>query len=165
MPASSAAPPRAIPAAYRVFCTLIDPAIALGGAYMHFAIPETVLDAYIPAAVSSYEPQHHMLYQQLGGYLLGAAFLSIVLLRYTADVGVWRIHQAGALIIDLVILYAQGDTLAKQGRLSLAAIRPEEWGTIAILGTLVVIRTLFVAGIGFGRATPKVGKGRNAKRA
>ncbi len=165
------APAQPIPAAYRIFFTSLDPLVALGGAYLHFFLPETVLDSYIPATVSPHEPQHYMLYQQLGGFLLGSAFLSIVLLRYTGDLGVWRILQASILIVDVTLLFTQWDALARQGRLSLGATRAEDWGCAAITGTVAVVRVLFLTGVWLGRkgggrrGSSKGKRGRVVKRA
>ena len=37
-----------IPNFYRIFFTWVDPLNAVHGAYMHFATPDVVMNAYIP---------------------------------------------------------------------------------------------------------------------
>lgn len=116
---------------------------------MNLFTPDKVLDAYIPSTLSRRDPAHFMLFQQLAANLLMVAFLSVVLLRYTADVKVWKILQASILLVDLALLYSQWDAIGKQGRLSLDGMRAEDWGCAAITGTVVLVRLLFLAEIGF----------------
>jgi len=147
----------AIPGFYRIFFTWVDPVIALFGAYMSIATPAAMLNAYIPAALSAYDPQQAMIFQQLGGSLLGTAFTSAVLLRYAAgDVGVWRLVQASILIVDAVLGYSIWDGLRSQGRLSLAGMRFEDWGDVVLTGGVALVRTLFLLRVGFPRAEDRV---------
>lgn len=138
-----------IPVAYRAFFTWVDPLIALSGVYMNLFTPDTVLNAYIPSTLSQRDPAHFMLFQQLAANLLMAAFLSIVLLRYTADVKIWKILQASILLVDLTLLYSLWDAIGSQGRLSLDGMRGEDWGCAIITGTVVAMRVLFLAEFGF----------------
>lgn len=141
---------RPIPAFYRHFFTIADPAMAVWGAYMTVAYPDTVLDSFVPRALSRRDPAQFMLFQQLAGWPLGTAFLSIFLLRYTRDVGVWKIFQASVLIVDVVLGYALWDALGRQERLSLGALRAEDWGCIGITAVFGLMRSAFLLGVGMG---------------
>ncbi len=134
--------------------TYLDPMISLWGAYMDFFTPDVVLNAYIPNPAR--KPQHDMLFQQLGGSMLHFAFLSAVLLRYTDDLGVWKILQTAFLIVDIVGLFSVWDALGKQDRLYFAAVRWEDWGCLAILGFCALLRVAFLAELGFRRSGSRV---------
>ena len=89
-----------------------------------------------------------MLFQQLGGFLLGTAFMEAVLLRYSGDVNIWKLVQATILIVDIAILYALWDALSQQGRLQPSKLRGEDWGCVAITGFVTIVRSLFITGLG-----------------
>jgi len=150
-----------IPAFYRHFFTIADPLVAVWGAYMTLAYPDTVLDSFVPRTLSRRDPAQFVLFQQLAAWPLGTAFLSIFLLRYTRDVGVWKIFQASVLVVDVVLGYAIWDALGRQGRRSFGALRPEDWGCIGITAVFGLMRSAFVLGIGLGRGKGR-GKGRRA---
>ncbi|KAI9792566.1 MAG: hypothetical protein M1816_002086 [Peltula sp. TS41687] len=139
----------AIPLFYRIFFTWIDPLNAIWAAYGHFFQPDMVLNAYIPD--SARNPPHDMLFQHLGGALLNIAFVDAVLLRYTDDVRVWKIVQAGVLILDWVMIYSLWDALARQGRLQPAVWRLEDWGCVVMNGFITAVRSLFIAEVAFRR--------------
>ncbi|KAF2735271.1 hypothetical protein EJ04DRAFT_563450 [Polyplosphaeria fusca] len=145
-----------IPAFYRVFFTTIDPMIALGGgAYLNFFDPAVTITSVFPASHpwSDMTPSHTMLFHQLGGAFMQMAFLMIFLLRYTADVGVWKLFEAAILITDFTLFYSNYAGLVAQERWQMDKIRWEEWSTFAITAFITVVRVLFLAGVGMGRRT------------
>ncbi|KAH8894736.1 hypothetical protein GQ53DRAFT_85595 [Thozetella sp. PMI_491] len=144
-----------IPAFYSIFFLWIDPIVALWGTYLNLFQPATTMDSIVPRAIVPYDLRFQAIFQQLGGFLLGSAWIQIILQRYTRDVGVWKILHSGILIVDLVVLYSTWDALGIQGRRSLGQLRPEDWGTVTILGSLVVIRSSFLFGIGFPKASAR----------
>jgi hypothetical protein len=142
-----------IPGVYRTIFTWVDPLICLHGAYLYFFDRETVIRSFIPN--SSRNPAHDMFFYQMGGNMLCLGALSTFLLRYTSDVGVWKIFQAAEWIVDVAMLWGIYDMLVMQGRLSIGALRWEDWACIGITGTAAVVRGLFVAGVGLGRPTAR----------
>lgn len=98
--------PSRIPAFYRFYFRWSDPAICLWGAYMDFVTPAFVSNAFLPSSQQPWNPMFNFTLQQLGGALLMLAVIDIMLLRYTEDVGVWKILQAAVLVYDLSLLYS-----------------------------------------------------------
>lgn len=117
------------------------------GASLDFFAPDTVLTSFVPNAVRN--PRHDMLFQQLGGSLLNIAFIDAVLLRYTADLVVWKIVQRAVLLVDVTGLYSLWAALSQQGRLNPAVWRGEDWGCVGITGLVTVVRILFIVEVGF----------------
>ena len=85
---------------------------------MDFVTPAFVSNAFLPEKMTPWNPMFNFTLQQLGGALLMLALIDIVLLRYTEDVGVWKIIQAAVLVYDLSLLYSNYNSLGMQGRLS-----------------------------------------------
>lgn len=147
-----------IPAFYRTFFRWIDPCIAFWGTYNYIVTPDEVVNTYIPRTIAPRDPNFDMLLYQLGGYITATGIMSVALLRYTSDVGVWKIFQGAVLVQDLALLYGAYDALAKQGTLHPSGWRVEDWGFIGITVVVSVIRAAFVAGVGFKSSKAKGGK-------
>lgn len=79
------------------------------------------------------------------------AFIAVVLLRYTEDVKVWKTVEAAVLIWDFALLYSNYYALSRQGRLSIGALRLEDWGDIIITSQAMVVRTSFLLGVGLSK--------------
>jgi hypothetical protein len=142
-----------IPYFYRLFFTTIDPFIALSGAYMNIATPADALEAYVPPSISNYNPATFILFRIMGGDLLGVCFLCVVLLRYTNDIGVWKILEGAILTIDLVMLQGLWEMLGRQGRryVGEGGLRGMDWLTLGITVGVAAVRSAFLLGIGFGK--------------
>ncbi|KAK3716706.1 hypothetical protein LTR37_006336 [Vermiconidia calcicola] len=140
-----------IPAFYRFYFRWSDPAVCLWATYMDFFTPDVVVNAFVPASISARNEYQDFLLQQLGGSTLMLAFLAIVLLRYTSDVKIWKILEAAVLVYDFSLLYSSWYALDYQGRLSVGALRWEDWGGIAITGQAVFVRTAFLLGAGLSK--------------
>lgn len=115
---------------------------------MDYNTQQVVANAFVPSSIAPWNPYFNFTLQQLGGALLMLAFIDTVLLRYTEDVNVWKIIQAAVLIYDGSLLYSNYYALKQQGRLSLGALRVEDWGAIAITAQAVVVRVAFLVGVG-----------------
>ena len=90
-----------------------------------------------------------MLLDHLAAFLVGFVFFQLYLLpKRSGDLLVWRGVQAGTLLIDVCLLAAVTRSLAAQGRLELGKLRVEDWGNFAITGTVGVVRSAFLLGIG-----------------
>ncbi|KAF4984793.1 hypothetical protein FZEAL_84 [Fusarium zealandicum] len=143
---------------YRVWFTCIDPLVLIPTVYSLIFTPEVILDALIPATLSVYDPAQSFLFHQLAALY---AFLGIVLggvLRASSDINVWRIVTAGVLLIDVALLASLYVSLDQQGRLELGKWRWQDWGNVVLTAGLVVIRGMFLAGVGVGAE----GKGKKA---
>src|ERR1700761_3399586 len=140
-----------IPGFYRFYFSWSDPAICLWGAYIDFFTPAFVSNAFLPSTIAKWDPLFDFTLQQLGGALLMLAFIDIVLLRYTKDVKIWKIIQAAVLIYDLSLLYSNYYSLKQQGRLSVSALRWEDWGGIFISFQAAVVRSAFLLGVGLSK--------------
>lgn len=147
---------RNIPTFYRVFFLYVDPVIALWGAYMNIFTPQVSVDAFIPASISPYNAlQSGPLCHQIAGGLLTCAILDFTLLRRTNEVWIWQAQQYAQLAYDLVILWSMWTSLDQQGRLSLAGLRVEDWGTLIIVAVCGLIRALLCANVGLKKQSGK----------
>lgn len=153
--------PARIPLFYRIFFTWVDPAITIPSIWAHFAAPDLILDTYIPRSLSVRDPDHDMLFFHLAGSFMTIAVVSAVLLRYTSDLGVWRIVQAGIVLYDFEIFGSAWYFLGRQGRLDPAVWRPEDWGNLAFMVVIIAVRLAFLSGVGM-RSTVSGTKGKRA---
>ena len=120
--------------------------------------PDTVVNAFVPSTIAPRNPYFDFMLQQLGGALTMLALIDIVLLRYTADVNIWKILEAAVLVYDFSLLYSNYYALVQQGRLSFGALRWEDWGDIAITGQAVVVRIVFLLAVGLSKKDKVVKK-------
>ena len=125
---------------------------------MDFVTPAFVSNAFLPSTIAKWDPLFDFTLQQLGGALVMLAFIDIVLLRYTNDVKIWKILQAAVLIYDLSLLYSNYYSLKQQGRLTVGALRWEDWGGIFISAQAVVVRSAFLLGVGLSSVDKVVKK-------
>lgn len=146
-----------IPTFYRIAFLIIDPLIALSGAYMDIFTPATTVNAFVPSSLSPYQPLQSFLLHQIAGGLLTCAILDIFLLRKTNELWIWRTQQWAQLAYDVVILVSQVHSWDLQGRLSWGALRMEDWGSFGIVAVVGFVRVFFIAGVGMRR---KGGKGK-----
>ena len=117
-----------IPALYRFYFKWSDPTVLFFSVYMYFVTPDEVINAFIPISMAPRNPHHDFLTQQVGGALLMLAILTSTLLRYTEDVKIWKILEAAILVYDFALLYVSYYALSQQRRLSIGALRVEDWG-------------------------------------
>lgn len=142
-----------IPLFYRVFFTWIDPAISIPSIWAHFAAPDFILNTYIPKSMSVRNPDHDMLFFHLAGSFMTISVMSAVLLRYTGDLGVWKIVQFGIILYDFEICYSTWHFMGKQGRLDPAVWRSEDWGNLVFMAVIVAVRLAFLSGVGLKSAS------------
>lgn len=139
----------AIPSFYRVFFTIPDPLCALSGVYIFAFDPDTVLSSVNPGH-PAHDPRQAFVFTQVAGHMLGIALLQVALLRYTADLVVWKLVQASILVVDLALLWATAQAYQSQGRLwDLSSWRWEDWVSVGITLTVAVARSAFLAELGF----------------
>lgn len=107
-----------------------------------------MLDALIPPPLSAYNPDQGFLLHQLAALF---TFVGIVLggvLRVSNQIQVWRVVILAVLVVDIAMLASIYASLQQQDRLSLEAMRSEDWSSIIFTGFVTMIRILFLAGVG-----------------
>lgn len=73
------------------------------------------------------------------------AFLMVFMLRYTDDLGVWKLFQTGLLLTDFAALFSMWKAVQAHGEL-----RSEATTNVVIIAIITLVRVLFVAGVGVG---------------
>ncbi|KAF2875989.1 hypothetical protein BDV95DRAFT_287720 [Massariosphaeria phaeospora] len=148
-----------VPGFYHFFFTWFDPIVSFAGAITDFVSPDFVVNSLVPATLrneAGVNPNYRFIFQQAGGGMVAVAFLSGALLRATNELKIWKYVQTAILLIDFAMLYSAWDALKLQGRLSPAAWRGEDWGTVGLTTFVTVLRIAFLAEAGFTKA--RVGK-------
>lgn len=93
-----------------------------------------------------------LLLDALVGFFLFLAFLQAVLLRARPnDLGVWKILQAGTILVDVAMVLAFTRALSNTGRIDTSTWRSEEWSNIGINSAVGIVRIAFVLGVGLDR--------------
>ncbi|KAL8278505.1 hypothetical protein RQP46_009195 [Phenoliferia psychrophenolica] len=147
-----------IPTFYRIFFTLIDPLMCLGGVLGCLVFPSSTLTSYTPSALGApITPSTSVLLDSTAGWFLGMAFLQFSLLRARPyDVVVWRAVQVALVCVDLTMWLGLVRALVVEGRMAdTANWRGGDWGNVVGYPALVAVRVAFLVGIGMGE-----GKGR-----
>lgn len=98
-------------------------------------------------------PDHDMLFFHLAGSFMTIAVMSAVLLRYTSDLGVWKIVQFGIILYDFEICYSTWYFLGKQSRLDPVLWRSEDWGNLTFMAVIIAVRLAFLLGVGLKSAS------------
>ena len=148
-----------IPFFYRTFFPTLDPLIALTGFLTHILSPATILRLYNPTAELPPAPETMTLLDINAGFLLATIPLQIILLRLRPhDVAVWKCLQGSILIQDLGIIAAVLRSLSVQGRLHFGLIRTDEWGNVAVLAGVGIIRAAFLWSVALNGETSGKGK-------
>lgn len=145
---------------YRAWFLWVDPVLTLAGMYGNLIDHDTNVTSFF----TDLRPSVHLVpyFYQIGG--MGASYLvlSVFLLRYTEDVGVWKILQAAITCADFTLLAATYVGMRHEGTLSdVSAWRFLDWANIVITGICTVLRIAFVLGIGI-KAKKAVVTGRKA---
>lgn len=156
-----------IPRFYRVFFTVIDPILSIFGAISEIYSPSNSKNDYmltllkVHTSPSSILPNYstnpsippstetRLLLDALVGFFLFLAFLQVVLLRARPyDLGVWKILQAGTILVDVAMVLAFARALSNTDRMNTTTWRVEEWTNIVINSAVGFTRVLFVLGVG-----------------
>ena len=136
-----------IPGFYRIFFTWIDPLMAGVTGLQGFVAPAALLELQV--ADATLDPLYRPHFQQIGGYLLGMAFLSAALLRAAPALRVWKLFQASVLIHDASILSSTYAALEYQRRLSPADWRGLDWFCVVVASGVAALRLCFLMEVGF----------------
>ena len=139
-----------VPALYHYWFAWADPLICLQTVLLTFFDPLTMVNATFPT--TKLDPHYVGVLDHLGGAFLCLGVLTAVLPRVTNyDLRAWKTLQASILLFDLVILVSVYGSLQRQGHLSPATWRMEDWVSGVLTVWVAVLRTSFVAGVGLGK--------------
>lgn len=137
-----------IPTFYRLVFTYFDFFNCILASYFYF-FRRDISERYIHPTPRN--PDHDLVYFNMGGTMLLIGVLHGGLLRYTTDLNVWKIVNFAVLLLDLSLLAGVGDGLAKRGVTSLEGVTSEDWANISITSFVTVVRVAFIAGVGIKR--------------
>ena len=143
-----------VPAFYRIFFAWLDPILAAPGACINFIAPQRFL-GMLAGPIVHFDPNTVGPYHHLGGLYLMLAFLSATIPRTTSDIRVWKLLQWGILIVDFASISGLYTTLNAQNRLSVSAMTQDDWQWAILTPILILIRSCFIAEVGFSRSTQK----------
>lgn len=133
---------------YRLWFLWLDPLVLGVSVYALLFTPQVMLDALIPPPLSAYNPDQGFLLHQLAALF---TFVGIILggvLRVSNQIQVWRVVILAVLVVDIAMLASIYASLQQQDRLSLEAMRSEDWSSIIFTGFVTMIRIFFLAGVG-----------------
>jgi hypothetical protein len=137
-----------IPLFYRIVLLWYEPIAAGLGIYLTLAAPDAYLNSFIPSTLAVRNPLHDMLFNQLGAAFFYVATSQAILLRYTNDIGVWKILNGCLLGWDIILLYSFWNGLWMQGRLAPGNWRSEDLSALIPTMFMTVVRAAVVAGVG-----------------
>ncbi len=140
-----------IPLFYRVVLLWYEPISSGLGGWLALKAPDTYLNSFIPSTMTVRNPMHDMLFHQLGASYFFVATSQAILLRYTNDLGVWKILNGCLLGWDVILLYGLWSGMQMQGRLDPAEWRFEDWSAVIPTVFMTVVRASIVAGLGLGK--------------
>lgn len=94
------------------------------------------------------DPTYDSVLWQVAGLFAMIAVNQAVLLRYTDDIGVWKISNFGVLLVDIFMVGGILEMLMTQERLSMKSMLSEDWTNVVFTLIVIVIRVLFILGVG-----------------
>lgn len=145
----------AVPFAYRLVLTTIEPVIAALGALQVWFAPQDFLDIVARRAVA-YAPPTQFVYTTLGGSWLYFAFVEAVVLRAFDDLALWRLLCAGMLLFsDAAYCHAAAQAVGGWA----VFLRVQEWSwedhlNFWLTAPMVAVRVLVVLGVGLKKDRP-----------
>lgn len=130
--------------------------ISLLAVYLNYFKPQTILDPVFPrtSPLATITPSHTYLQDQAGGAFAMFAFLMIFMLRYTNELGLWKLFETALLFTDAAALWSMWRAVQVQG----GVWRAEATANVGFLVVITIVRVLFVAGFGLEVRANKVAK-------
>lgn len=134
---------------YRIWFTIVDPAVLFFTVLACIFSPATILETVVPPSIEVFNPKTHgpLLHQAAALY----GFCGIIfglLLRQSSDPKVWRIVQAATLGVDVSLLATLYNLLRLQGRTDLSAWGGGDWFNMLFTVWVALVRVAFLMGIG-----------------
>lgn len=112
------------------------------------ADPAMFLNSFVPSSMAPYNPLHSAVFSSMGAAFFLAGSSQAILLRYTSDIGVWKILNGCFLGWDFIFAHGIYSSLVAQGRLDPAGWRGEDWWGVVSVGFMTVVRAAIVLGVG-----------------
>lgn len=139
-----------IPLIYRIFFLYMEPVMAFNGAILCHWYPTIFLNTM--SATAKYAPSNQVIYDQLAATYVLFSFNQAVLLRTSKDLKVWKTVLVGILLCDFIHLYSMWCVMGTQVFLSPQLWRSEDWVNLVLLYGPVVLRSSFLAEVGFKKS-------------
>lgn len=136
-----------IPLPYRIYFQWLDPIVSTITAYMAVFHKDAVLASFHPLLVPRDTKYDTLLWFAAGVFAM-IAVNHALLLRYTDDIGVWKITNLGVLLLDFALLWAMYEMHFVSPEMSATGIRPEDWVNYFLTLLAVAMRSSFIAEIG-----------------
>jgi hypothetical protein len=156
-----------VPAGYRLWFGTLEPLMGISGFYFNHINPPYLLRTLNPSynTLLPMTPETRLLLDTTTGLYAQNLFLQLVLTRARPnDVGLWKIWQSSLLVVDTILMSAVLRNLSWLGVLGVPGKwSGEQWANVVIMIGLLVVRTAFVAGYGFGKGRNGVGEKREAR--
>lgn len=133
---------------YHVWFKWVDPLVLVPTIFALIFTPEMILDAFVPASITGYNPDQGFLFHQLAAMFAFIGMMLGGLLRISDDIKVWRGVIWGVLVVDIAMLGSLYASLKQQDRLHMEAMRSGDWGNIVFTVLVSAIRMSFLAGVG-----------------
>ncbi|KEY75190.1 hypothetical protein S7711_01631 [Stachybotrys chartarum IBT 7711] len=133
---------------YHAWFKWVDIVVLVPTVYTLLTQPEAMLDAFIPASMSTYNPDQGFLFHHHAALY---AFVGIILagvLRVSNEINVWRVVQAAVLVVDVGLLASTYASLKQQDRLDMESMRAADWAGIIFAAFVAAIRVFFLLGVG-----------------
>lgn len=140
---------------YHACFKYMDPLVLAPTVYAAIFDPELMLHSFIPASLSTYNPDQGFLFHQLGALFGFVALVQGGVLRVSDDVKVWKAINAAVLVVDFAMLASLYVSLKQQDRLHLGSLRAGDWGNFFFTAWVTLIRIFFLAGVGVSDETTK----------
>jgi len=138
----------AIPFAYRLILTTVEPLLAAGGALLVLRTPAEYLSTMTRGS-GAFAAGSTFLYTELGGAWLYFAFVEAVVLRVFDDVRLWRLLCAGMLLSDAAYCHSAAQAVGGWAAWAhLAAWTSEDHLVFWTTAPMVLVRILVVLGVG-----------------
>lgn len=140
---------------YHVWFKWIDPIPLLPTVFTAAFRPHEWVDSFVPKEITTYNPDQGFLLHHLAALFLFVAIVHAGVLRVTNEVAVWRVTNAGILLVDITMLISFYLSLKQQHRLSFGAIRGVDWGNFGFTLLNAAVRITFLAGAGVSKETKR----------
>ncbi|KAH7245627.1 hypothetical protein BKA59DRAFT_172943 [Fusarium tricinctum] len=139
---------KTVPAFYRIIFTYVDPVIAFATGYGLVFHRDAMLGMlsplFTPRAVA-YDP---WLWQVAAAYWM-TAVIQGGLLRYTDDLGIWKICNGTICIMDVMLLFSMWEMRQPPHNWSMATMSHQDWSNVYGAAIFAVIRIFFILEVGF----------------
>jgi hypothetical protein len=139
---------KTVPAFYRIIFTYVDPVIAFATGYglvfHRDAILGMLSPLFTPRAVA-YDP---WLWQVAAAYWI-IAVIQGGLLRYTDDLGIWKICNGAICIMDIMLMFSMWEMRQPPHNWSMATMSQQDWSNVYGAAVFAVIRIFFILEVGF----------------